>query len=109
MTTKRIDELTAATEVTDDDLLVIMDGATTTKKVTAANAKTYFADTAAPASPSYITLGTDATLPNERVLTAGSGITLTDGGAGSTLTIAATSTSDPLDGNSIIANRVLGR
>lgn len=32
MTTKRIDELTAATELTGDDLLPIMDGAATTKK-----------------------------------------------------------------------------
>ena len=40
-------------------------------------------------TPSYVTLGTDSTLQNERVLTAGTGITLTDGGAGSTITIAA--------------------
>lgn len=39
--------------------------------------------------PSYVTLGTDTTLQNERVLTAGTGITLTDGGAGSTLTVSA--------------------
>jgi hypothetical protein len=45
----------------------------------------------APTTASYITLTTDATLTNERVLTAGNGITLTDAGAGSTLTIAATS------------------
>ena len=37
----------------------------------------------------YVTLATDTQLQNERVLTAGSGITLTDGGAGSTITIAA--------------------
>ena len=36
MTTKRIDELTAATSLTGDDLIPIMDGATTTKKITAA-------------------------------------------------------------------------
>jgi hypothetical protein len=35
-------------------------------------------------------LSTNANLTNERVLTAGSGISLTDGGAGSTLTISAT-------------------
>jgi hypothetical protein len=42
---------------------------------------------AAPVGASYITLGTDATLTSERVLTAGTGISLTDAGAGSTLTI----------------------
>jgi hypothetical protein len=43
--------------------------------------------TIALTSPSYVTLGTDGVLPNERVLTAGSGISITDGGAGSTITI----------------------
>jgi len=38
----------------------------------------------------YVTLATDATLTNERVLTAGTGISITDAGAGSTVTIAAT-------------------
>jgi hypothetical protein len=42
----------------------------------------------APTGAQYITLATDGTLTNERVLTAGTGITLTDAGAGSTLTIA---------------------
>ncbi len=44
---------------------------------------------AAPNTPSFLVLGTNAELTSERVLTAGSNITLTDGGAGSTLTIAA--------------------
>lgn len=44
---------------------------------------------AAPNSPSYLVLGTNGELTSERVLTAGTGITLTDAGAGSTLTIAA--------------------
>lgn len=39
---------------------------------------------------SYITLGTDAGLTNERVLTAGTGISFTDTGAGGTLTVEAT-------------------
>ena len=43
----------------------------------------------APFNASYVTLGLNGDLSAERVLTAGSGITLTDGGAGSTLTIAA--------------------
>lgn len=38
-------------------------------------------------NPSYIVLGTTSSLPNERVLTAGTGIASADGGAGSTLTL----------------------
>jgi hypothetical protein len=41
----------------------------------------------APTAASYLTLGTDGTLTNERVLTAGLGISLADAGAGSTLTV----------------------
>ena len=44
----------------------------------------------APADATFVTLSTDSTLTNERVLTAGTGISLTDGGAGGTITIAAT-------------------
>lgn len=40
----------------------------------------------APTDAQYVTLATNATLTNERVLTAGDGIDLTDGGAGSTIT-----------------------
>ena len=47
---------------------------------------------------SYLTLGTNAGLTNERVLTAGSNITLVDGGVGSTLTI-----SSPSDVTSVTA------
>ena len=43
----------------------------------------------APTNATYVTLSTDATLTQERVLTAGSGITIVDGGAGSTVTISA--------------------
>lgn len=43
----------------------------------------------APATTQYVTLATDGTIPNERVLTAGTGVTVTDGGAGSTVTVAA--------------------
>lgn len=42
----------------------------------------------APTGASYLTLGTDATLTAERVLTAGAGIGFTDGGAGGNLTVA---------------------
>lgn len=48
--------------------------------------------TVAPIGAQYVTLATDATLTNERVLTAGTGITVTDAGAGSTVTIATTIT-----------------
>jgi hypothetical protein len=44
----------------------------------------------APTDESYVVLGASGTLINERVLTAGSGISLTDNGAGSTIVVAAT-------------------
>jgi hypothetical protein len=44
-----------------------------------------------PLAASYITVGVERRLPNERVLTAGTGITLVDGGAGGNITIAAAS------------------
>jgi hypothetical protein len=43
----------------------------------------------APTNATYVTLSTDPTLTAERVLTAGAGITITDGGAGGPVTIAA--------------------
>lgn len=45
----------------------------------------------APTNASYVVLSSDATLTSERVLTAGSGITITDSGAGGTVTISANS------------------
>jgi hypothetical protein len=42
----------------------------------------------APTSSQYVTLATDATLTAERVLTAGTALSLTDAGAGSTITVA---------------------
>lgn len=42
----------------------------------------------APPGAQYVTLANDGTLSNERVLTAGDGIDITDGGAGSTVTMA---------------------
>jgi hypothetical protein len=42
------------------------------------------------AVPSYVTLAATPTLGNERILTAGAGISLTDGGAGGPVTIAST-------------------
>src|SRR6478609_837134 len=46
----------------------------------------------APVDATYVTMTSNATLTQERVLTAGSGITITDGGANSTVTIASTAT-----------------
>jgi len=43
----------------------------------------------APTNASYVVIGANGTLTAERVLTAGSGISLTDGGAGGNVTIAA--------------------
>lgn len=42
----------------------------------------------APTNASYVVIGLDATLTDERVLTAGAGITITDGGANGPVTIA---------------------
>lgn len=42
-----------------------------------------------PLNATYITVASEAKLPNERVLTAGAGIEITDGGAGGGITIAA--------------------
>ena len=42
-----------------------------------------------PLAASYITVAPERKLPNERVLTAGTGITLVDGGAGGAMTISA--------------------
>jgi hypothetical protein len=42
-----------------------------------------------PAGASYVTANAERKLPNERVLAAGSGITIVDGGAGGDITIAA--------------------
>ena len=42
----------------------------------------------ADVSASYVTIGNTGSLPNERMLTAGTGLVLTDGGANSTITFA---------------------
>ena len=46
-----------------------------------------------PAAASYVTVNAERRLPNERVLTAGTGITLVDGGAGGDITITSTAES----------------
>jgi hypothetical protein len=47
-----------------------------------------------PLAASYVTINPETKLPNERVITAGSGITFTDTGAGGTLTITSTGAGD---------------
>lgn len=63
----------------------------------------------APTNAKYVVLGTDATLTDERVLTAGSNITITDGGAGSTVTIAATVPTVPSAAGSVVAETSFGQ
>jgi hypothetical protein len=46
----------------------------------------------APVNASYVTLSTNGTLTAERVLTAGAGISITDGGPGGAVTVASTVT-----------------
>jgi hypothetical protein len=62
----------------------LVDRAGTVKKLKLDN----IPSSAAPTNASYVTLASNASLTAERVLTAGSGITLTDGGANSTATLA---------------------
>ncbi len=57
--------------------------------------KNVFGGGGAPVDGPYVTVSGDGGLDSERVLTAGTGISLTDGGAGSTLTIAATAGGAP--------------
>ncbi len=47
------------------------------------------AGSASSSTASYVTMATDSSLTSERVLTAGSGITITDAGAGNTVTVLA--------------------
>ena len=55
----------------------------------------------APTDAQYVTLAVDGTLTNERVLTAGTAISVTDGGAGSTVTIANTGVTSNVAGTGI--------
>jgi hypothetical protein len=55
-----------------------------------------------------VVLATNGTLTQERVLTAGSGISITDGGAGSTVTIAATGGGGGLSQAEVLARVSLG-
>jgi hypothetical protein len=67
----------------------------------------FTAGSGAPANSQYVTLSTDGTLSNERVLTAGTGISLTDAGAGSTVTAAIDSTVATLTGSQTLTNKAV--
>jgi len=62
----------------------------------------------APTNASYVVLGFASELSNERQLAAGSGISITDGGAGSTVTIAATGGGGGLSQAEVLARMSLG-
>lgn len=87
------------TLITSTDPIPIANGGTAS--ATAAAARTALG--VAPLDPTFVTLSANAELSNERVLTAGTNVTITDNGAGSTVVIAATS--GPFNP---IANQVFG-
>jgi hypothetical protein len=76
----------AASGAVGTSVLAVANGGT--NAATAAAARTSLA--VAPLDPQYVTLATNSELSNERVLTAGTGITFVDGGAGSTITVSVT-------------------
>ena len=61
----------------------------------------------APTDAQYVVLSANGDLTGERVLTAGANITITDGGAGSAVTIAASGGGSDTE-TAILANQVLG-
>lgn len=81
-----IDGTTVYMDVDGSGNLTFTDGVTGTKTL----AQLAAGAGGAPDNAQYVTLAVDATLTAERVLTAGNGIGLTDGGAGSTITAALT-------------------
>lgn len=91
---KLLDGLTELAEQPDDDdilyLTVDPAGTPADRQVKVSNfllGPTNSLATKAPVAAQYVTLLADGTLTNERVLTAGTGISIADGGAGSTITI----------------------
>lgn len=80
MASVRITELTAADTVNGTDLTVIVqDGQT--KKATVSQVQ------AAELGYSFVVTSSDNGLPNDRILTAGSGLNIADNGAGSTVVV----------------------
>lgn len=76
----------AASGAVGTSVLAVANGGT--GSATAAASRTALG--AAPLDATFVTLSTNSELSNERVLTAGAGMSITDAGAGSTVTIAAT-------------------
>jgi len=77
-TEERVDDRVSSLLVAGTNVSLVYDDGANSLTVSA---------TGAPGSASFVTLGLDATLTDERVLTAGTGINLTDAGAGSTVTV----------------------
>jgi len=119
---------------TRGDLLVTNSGPVLTRLPIGSDGQVLTADTAstpgvkwaaaagggAPVDVPYVTLGNDATLTGERVLTAGDGIELTDGGANTTVTLkthsfvyitdltgAGTISNKTYEANTVPANKIL--
>jgi len=68
-----------------DEIIIYDVDAAALKKTTIADVQSA---SAAPTTAQYVVLTSDATLTNERILTAGDGLDLTDAGAGSSATLA---------------------
>jgi hypothetical protein len=84
-----IDGLTSTTFSTAYESIILYWGGSSWQKISSGGG-----GGGAPTTATYVTLSTDATLTNERVLTAGSGISITDNGAGSTVVISSQSGTD---------------
>lgn len=87
---KRVGEYTAKTNLElDTDISAVVTAAADAQ----ADVTQALAETAALAAPQYVTLTASGALANERVLTAGANIVLTDGGSTATVALAADITS----------------
>lgn len=63
----------------------------------------------APTTAKYVTLGTDATLTNERVLTAGANISIVDNGAGGSVVVSASVPAVPDAASSVVSETSYGQ
>lgn len=91
---------TSSATVTKLQTISVSSTTPTNNQVLTYNGSTWIPATPASAAPTaaqYLTLAADATLTNERVLTAGTNISFVDGGAGNALTINNTYTYTPTD------------
>lgn len=103
-------DLTALAALTGTDTIYYRSAADTWTAVMVGSGLSFAAGTltatgggggGAPTGAQYVTLATDVDLTAERVLTAGDDITITDGGAGSTVTVAVGANIPRLDGNNV--------